>query len=260
MSIVQKYMHYYTTQRKPETAVVLACASCSETPMMLVFIYLQLKVTESRGVGVDKKHSKEAGREIFQRNGWEMVMWEGGESGRKNSQVHVITEDHFCSSFGIIKKKKLLIWKRKEKIVPGVCDAAFALYLLKKCFSLWISTQMENGWKLNITNIVIIPALIHQVKHTHMQTQRPIYWNILDKIWVCQDVWYVSVWWYELVCLPFEWRAAFTSTSSRYMGKRQHSSGGDPEKNPIDWKNRQETRTQGGTQRKHMACTHGDCC
>lgn len=249
-------MHYYTTQRKPETAVVLACASCSETPMMLLFIYLQLKVTKSRGVGVDKKHSTEVGREIFQRNGWEMVMWEGGESGRKNSQVCVITEDNFCSSFGIIKKKKSPNMEEKWENCPWCLWCGLCPLSVKNCFSLWISKQMENGWKLNITNIVIIPALIHQVKHTHMQTHRPIYWNILAKTWVCQHFWYVSVWWYKLVCLAFEWRAAFTSTWSRYIAKRQHSSGGDPEKNPIDRKNGQETRTQ----RKHMACTHGDCC
>lgn len=133
MSIVQKYMHYYTTQRKPETAVVLVCASCSETPMMLVFIYLQLKVTKSRGAGMIRNTAQKLEGRFFQRNGWEMVMWEGGESGGKNSQVCVITEDHFCSSFGIIKKN-LLIWKRNEKIVPGVCDAAFPLYLLKIVF------------------------------------------------------------------------------------------------------------------------------
>lgn len=97
---------------------------------------------------------------------------------------------------------------------------------------------MENGWKLNITNIVIIPALIHQVKHTHMQTHRPIYCNILAKTWV----------WLSRLLEVDTWANASTVVVETQRKK------------PIHRKNRQETRTQGGTQRKHMACTHGYCC
>lgn len=45
----------------------------------------------------------------------------------------------------LLKKKNLLIWKRNEKIVPGVCDAAFALYLLKIVFLF----EFQNKWKID---------------------------------------------------------------------------------------------------------------